>query len=265
MTQESVDDATQPVSWTKRGDGVAIVTIDRPRRLNALNLDVKRRIEEGIEALVEDTDVRAIVITGANGVFVAGTDIAEMVDMSAADHEAQATGRVFEVLRACRKPIIAAVERFALGGGMELALACDLIVAGNDAKFGQPEIKVGIMPGAGGSQVLLRTVGKFRAMKLILTGEPIGAPLAHEWGFVSDLVEPGAALEHATEIAAGIASMPPLSVAAIKDVMRRGQDSNLSESLALEREAFTRLFDSDDQAEGMKAFLEKRPPRYTGR
>lgn len=253
------------VRWETRPDGVAVLTVDRPGRLNALNLDVKRLIEKGIAELGEDPSVRVIVITGANGVFVAGTDISEMVDMSANDHATHATDRVFHVLRACAKPLIAAVERFALGGGMELALACDLIVAGEDARFAQPEINVGVMPGAGGTQLLLRTLGKYRAMNIILSGEQISASQAYEWGLVSELVEPGTALDAAIDRAARIATKPPLAVAAIKDVIRQGQDETLTNSLALEREAFTRLFDSEDQAEGMLAFLEKRTPRFKGR
>lgn len=258
-------DPHTPVTWSVRDNGVAILTIDRPRRLNALNLEVKRLIETGVSELVQDADVRVIILTGANGVFVAGTDIAEMIDMSATEHAALGTDRMFQVLRSCTKPLIAAVERYALGGGLELALACDLIIAGEDAKFAQPEIKVGIMPGAGGTQLLLRTVGKYRAMKMVLTGKQVSAKDAFAMGLLSEVVATGAALNAAMELAETIAAMPPLAVASIKDVVRHGQDLPLTGALALERKAFQVLFDSADQVEGMQAFLDKRAPRFTGR
>jgi enoyl-CoA hydratase/carnithine racemase len=258
-------DSPNPVTWSLQDGGVAVLTIDRPDRLNALNLQVKQLIERVLSELINDPGVRVIVLTGANGVFVAGTDISEMVDMSPTDHEVLATSRVFQVLRNCPKPLIAAVERYALGGGMELALACDLIIAGEGARFAQPEIKVGIMPGAGGTQLLLRTVGKYRAMKLILTGQQITAGEAFEMGLLSEVVESGRALESAVAIATTIAAMPPLAVAAIKDVVRQGQDMPLTSALLLERKAFQLLFDSKDQAEGMQAFLDKRSPTFTGR
>jgi enoyl-CoA hydratase/carnithine racemase len=172
---------------------------------------------------------------------------------------------VFQVLRDCPKIVIAAVEGYALGGGCELALSCDMIVAGSGAKLGQPEIRVGIMPGAGGTQRLLRTVGKYRAMKLVLTGEPITAPEAFAAGLVSEVVEDGKALDRALELARTVCSMPPLAVRATKEVMRLGEDAPLEAALALERQAFVLLFDSQDQKEGMQGFLEKRKPAFQGR
>lgn len=263
MTAKQESDV--PVAWSVTDNGIAILTIDRPKRLNALNLEVKQLIETGIVELQENADVRAIILTGANDVFVAGTDISEMVDMGATEHAALATDRVFHVLRSCPKPLIAAVERYALGGGMELALACDLIIAGEDAKFAQPEIKVGIMPGAGGTQLLLRTIGKYRAMKMVLTGEQVSAKEAFALGLLSEVVDAGGALDAAVGLADTIAAMPPLAVAAIKDVIRHGQDMPLTSALLLERKAFQILFDSEDQVEGMRAFLDKRTPKFTGR
>lgn len=254
-----------PVSWAVHDKGVAVLTIDRPKRLNALNLEVKRLIEQGVTELVQNAEVQVIILTGANGVFVAGTDISEMVDMSATDHATLATDRVFQDLRSCPKPLIAAVEGYALGGGMELALACDLIVAGAGARFAQPEIKIGIMPGAGGTQLLLRTLGKYRAMRLILTGEQISAREALEMGLLSATVDTGKALEAALNLANVIAAMPPLAVAAVKEAVRQGQDMSLTSGLLLERKAFQLLFDSEDQEEGMRAFLDKRAPVYRGR
>jgi enoyl-CoA hydratase len=260
----TAEHSNPPVTSAVQADGVAIVTIDRPKRLNALNLEVKTLIAGAIEALVTNDAVRVIVLTGAGGVFVAGTDIAEMRDLSPADHTRLGTDLVFHSLRNCPKPLIAAVERFALGGGCELALACDIIVAAEDAKFGQPEIKVGIMPGAGGTQILLRTLGKYQAMKLILTGEQIPASLALSWGLISETTAPGHALVRALELGKTIAGMPPLAVRAIKETIRSGQDMPLTPALQLERKTFQMLFDTKDQVEGMQAFLDKRPPVFRG-
>ena len=246
------------------GDGIAVLTINRPERRNALNLDVKRRLADIVEELEADPTVRVVVLTGARGVFVAGTDIAEMAAMTPTEHSLRETDRMFTVLRRFPKTLIAAVEGYALGGGCELALACDMIVAGGKAKFGQPEIRVGIMPGAGGTQRLLRTVGRYRAMKLILTGEPVTADEALSMGMLSEVVPDGTALDRALELAETILRMPPLAVLAIKEVMRLGQDVPLETALALERKTFQLLFDTGDQKEGMRAFLEKRNALYSG-
>lgn len=254
-----------PVTHAVLGDGVAVITIDRPRRRNALNLDVKGRLVDAVLALNADASVRVIVLTGAGGYFVAGTDIDEMASMTPTSHTLGATDLVFTTLRQSSKPIIAAVEGYALGGGCELALACDLIVAAEGARFGQPEIKVGIMPGAGGTQRLLRTIGKYQALRMMLTGEPIGATEAFACGLVSELCPDGAALERAQAMARTIAAMPPLAVRAIREVVQLGQDAPLDTALLLERKAFQLLFDSADQKEGMHAFLEKRAPQYQGK
>jgi enoyl-CoA hydratase/carnithine racemase len=246
------------------GDGIAVLTINRPERRNALNLDVKRRLADIVEELEADPTVRVVVLTGAQGVFVAGTDLAEMAAMTPTEHSLRETDRMFTVLRRFPKTLIAAVEGYALGGGCELALACDMIVAGGKAKFGQPEIRVGIMPGAGGTQRLLRTVGRYRAMKLILTGEPVTADEALSMGMLSEVVPDGTALGRALELAETILRMPPLAVLAIKEVMRLGQDVPLETALALERKTFQLLFDTGDQKEGMRAFLEKRNALYSG-
>jgi len=258
-----VDDAA-PVTVRVGDDGVAVVTIDRPRRRNALNLDIKRRLTEAVQALCADSRVQVIVLTGAGGYFVAGTDIDEMADMTPTSHTLQATDQVFTTLRHSAKPLIAAIEGYALGGGCELALACDMIVAAEGARFGQPEIKVGIMPGAGGTQRLLRTMGKYQALRMMLTGEPIGAREAHACGLVSEVCADGDALARALALARTVAAMPPLAVRAIREVVQQGQDAPLETALLLERKAFQLLFDSRDQREGMRAFLEKRPPRYEG-
>jgi enoyl-CoA hydratase len=244
---------------------VGIVTIARPERRNALNLHVKGEIVEHVQGFVEDADVAAIVLTGEGGYFVAGTDIAEMAQMSPTDHVRLDTDRVFHVVRQASKPVIAAVEGYALGGGCELALACDMIVAADDAQFGQPEIRVGIMPGAGGTQRLLRTVGRYKTLLWTLTGQMIAARDAFAANLVSELVPKGQALSRSLQIAEQIAGMPPLAVQAIRDAVRLGADVPLETALALERRLFERLFDTQDQKEGMRAFLEKRSAVYQGR
>lgn len=253
-----------PVYCSRPQPSVAVITIDRPGRLNALNLEVKQLIERAVAELSADPDVRAIILTGANEVFVAGTDIAEMVAMTPGEHARLETDRVFRALRACPKPVIAAVEGYALGGGLELAMACDMIIAGEGARFAQPEIRVGIMPGAGGTQILPRILGKYRAMKMVLTGEKLSARQALSMGLLTDVVEDGRALAAAEELARTIASMPPLAVKAIKEVVQQGLELPLNGALLLERKAFQILFDSNDQVEGMKAFLEKREPEFRG-
>jgi enoyl-CoA hydratase/carnithine racemase len=243
---------------------VAVIRIDRPERRNALSLEVKRQLDEAFVAAEADSNVQVIVLTGGESFFVGGTDIGDMLHMSSSEHTAKDTSRVFRTINACRKPVIAAVEGYALGGGCELALACDMIVAGRGARFGQPEIRVGIMPGAGGTQRLLRTIGKYQAMKMILTGEPVEAETAFAMGFVSEVTDRGFALERALALASTIVNMPPLAVRAIKEVLNAGQNLPLDGALLLERKAFQLLFDTSDQKEGMRAFIEKRPPAYRG-
>ncbi|HYE69936.1 MAG TPA: enoyl-CoA hydratase-related protein [Aquabacterium sp.] len=251
-----------------RGDRqgrVGIVTIDRPGRRNALSLQVKQEIVDQVQCFAQDENVAVIVLTGANGCFVAGTDIAEMAGMRPGDHARLDTDRVFHVLRQSSKTIIAAVEGYALGGGCELALACDLIIAAEDARFGQPEIRVGIMPGAGGTQRLLRCAGRGKTLLWTLTGHMIPATEAFAANLVSELVPPGAALQRGVAVAGEIATMPPLAVKAIREAVRLGADVPLETALALERRLFERLFDSNDQKEGMRAFLDKRAPNYLGK
>jgi enoyl-CoA hydratase/carnithine racemase len=254
-----------PVVRCERRGRVGIVTIDRPERRNALNLQVKRDLVEQLEALASDDAVAAVVLTGSEGYFVAGTDIGEMSTMRPNDHVRLDTDRVFHVVRQLSKPVIAAVEGYALGGGCELALACDMIIAAEDAKFGQPEIRVGIMPGAGGTQRLLRAAGRYKTLLWSLTGDMIPAGDAYMSNVVSELVPTGQALARGVELAEQIAGMPPLAVQAIRDAVRLGGDVPIETALALERRYFERLFDSEDQKEGMRAFLEKRTPRYEGR
>ena len=248
-----------------REGAVATVVIDRPERRNALDVRLKRELADALAAAFADPAIAVVVLTGSGGYFVAGTDIAELRDMRPLDHLRLGSEDLFRVVRDAPKPVIAAVEGYALGGGCELALSCDLIVAAEDARFGQPEIRVGIMPGAGGTQRLLRAAGRYKAALWTLTGEPIPAPEAHAANLVSRLVAPGTALAEAQALAARIAGMPPLAVQAIREALRLGADVPLDTALSLERRLFERLFDSDDQREGMDAFLQKRAPRFEGR
>lgn len=250
---------------TERQGAVAVLRITRPERRNALNLQVKQELVDALEAEIAAPEVAVVVLTGSEGYFVAGTDIAEMADMRPIDHVLQRSGRLFDVVRASAKPVIAAVEGYALGGGCELALACDVIVAADDAQFGQPEIKVGIMPGAGGTQRLLRSAGRYKAALWALTGEMIPATDAYAANLVSRLAPPGEALKQALAIAMKITRMPPLAVQAIREALRLGGDVPLETALSLERRLFERLFDTADQREGMLAFLEKRHPRFEGK
>ena len=246
-------------------DGVAVVRLNRPDVLNALNMPLRRRVAEVFESFVEESGLRAVVLTGNDRAFAAGADIADMSKIGAIDMYLRHNERIWGAIAACPYPVIAAVNGYALGGGMELAMHADIIVAGRSAKFGQPEVKVGIMPGAGGTQRLTRAVGKFKAMKLCLTGEIISAEEAHAMGLVSDLVDDDKVLEHAMSVAKRIAALPPIAVQQVKEVILQGQDASLGAALALERKALQILFATTDKNEGMTAFLEKRSPSYIGR
>jgi len=206
------------------------------------------------------------VITGAGDrAFAAGADIKEMSDATPSSLAETGEFRQWDELRAIRKPLIAAVRGFALGGGCELAMACDLIIAGQDARFGQPEIRIGVMPGAGGTQRLTRAIGKAKAMDLILTGRAIDANEAERIGLVTRVVPAESTFEQALALAAQIATMPPLAVTAAKRSINEAYETSLTQGLADERQAFFDLFATADQKEGMAAFVEKRPARWTGR
>jgi enoyl-CoA hydratase/carnithine racemase len=198
-------------------------------------------------------------------VFAAGADIRDMVERTPVDMLTRRSEKLWQPVASCPKPVIAAVNGYAFGGGCELAMHADIIVAGEGASFGQPEVRVGIMPGAGGTQRLTRAVGKFRAMKMLLTGEPVSARDALAMGLVSEVVPDGQVLDRALAIANTIAAMPPLAVMQIKETVLAGEDSSLEAGLMLERKAFQILFASSDQKEGMRAFLEKRKAEFQGK
>ncbi|MEJ2376678.1 MAG: enoyl-CoA hydratase [Pseudolabrys sp.] len=249
----------------KPADGVVLLKINRPAALNALNTALRQRLTDLFRELSEDGDVRCIVLTGNEKAFVAGADIKEMSEKGTADITRMNVRRMWGGLADCPKPVIAAVNGFALGGGCELAMHADIIIAGEGARFGQPEIRVGIMPGGGGTQRLLRAVGKFKAMKMMLTGEPVSGREAFDMGLASEVIADEQVLPRALELAGKIASMPPLAVRRIKEVVLAGQDASLSAGLMLERRTFDTLFDTEDQKEGMKAFIEKRKPVFKGK
>jgi enoyl-CoA hydratase len=245
--------------------GVRILRISRPAARNALNLATKDLLVQELSAADADPRVQAIVLTGDAGVFVSGTDLKEMRTFRPSDHLTLETGKVYSVVDALDTPVLAAVEGYAFGGGCELAMACDLVIAGASAKFGQPEIRVGLMPGAGGLSRLVQRAGRARALRMVLTGEPVDAVTAQQVGIVSDVVADGAALQAAIEIAAMIAKQPPLNVRAIRAVARHAENAPLTTAIALERTSFQLLFDTADHTEGIAAFLEKRPATYEGR
>jgi enoyl-CoA hydratase/carnithine racemase len=247
-----------------RDDGVAVIRIDRPQAKNALNLKIRHELADIFHKLSGISDVRAIVLTGGPDIFVAGADIGEMASATPVEMIQRKVEQLWGAIASCPVPIVAAVNGFALGGGCELAMHCDIIVAGRSARFAQPEVKLGVMPGAGGTQRLIRAVGKFQAMRMALTGCMVGAEEGLRIGLVSEVVDDAQTIDRATEIAVDIARMPPMAVRQIKEVMLAGADLPLESALMLERKAFQLLFDTKDQKEGAAAFIEKRRPQFTG-
>jgi enoyl-CoA hydratase len=245
--------------------GVAVIRINRPEVHNALNMAVRAQMAHLVAAFDADTEVRAIVITGGDKVFAAGADVVELRARALHDKAFRESRVAWEALEACRVPIIAAVNGLALGGGCELALHCDIIIAGESAQFAQPEVKLGIMPGAGGTQRFLRATGKFAAMRYLLTGDYIPAQTALAMGLISEVVPDDEVQAHALKLATKIAAMPPLAIDAIKEAVTLGADMPLAAGLVLERKSFQLLFGTEDRDEGIGAFLEKRKPSFKGR
>lgn len=243
---------------------IAIVRLNRPEVRNALNLTVRQQLAEIFRSLVDVRELRCIILTGNEESFAAGADIKDMSQIDAVEFYLRHTERLWGAVGDCPVPVIAAVNGFALGGGMELAMLADIIIAGRGARFGQPEAKVGIMPGAGGTQRLVRAVGKFRAMRMCLTGEIIRADEAYEMGLISKLVDDDEVMKEALAMAEQIAELPPIALAQIKEAILYGADAPLGSALALERKAVQLLFATQDKKEGMAAFLEKRKPHYKG-
>ena len=241
---------------------VGQITLNRPAQLNALNAALKAELSEAIASFDADADIGCMLITGNEKAFAAGADIKEMADKTFIEaYLGNFTGTWDSAARA-RKPIVAAVAGFALGGGCELAMQCDVVIAADTAKFGQPEIKLGVIPGIGGTQRLTRAVGKAKAMDLILTGRMMDANEALASGLVARVVPAASLLEEAMKVADTIANMSLPSVLAAKEAVNRAFESGLSEGVLFERRVFHSLFATDDQKEGMKAFIEKRKPQW---
>ncbi|MFI5168016.1 MAG: enoyl-CoA hydratase/isomerase family protein [Thermoanaerobaculales bacterium] len=249
-------------------DGVRWVTLNRPAKLNALNAAVLGELADAVHAVATADAVKVVVITGAGEkAFVAGADIAEFAGVSAAAAQAFARRgqRLFDALAALRKPVVAAVNGFALGGGCELAMACHLRVASTNAKLGQPEVKLGLIPGYGGTQRLTRLVGRARATELLLTGRTIDAATALQWGLVNRVVEPTQLHATVQGLVAEILAVSPAAVARCLEAVEVGADLPLGRAMELEASLFGLCFATEDMHEGVAAFLEKRPARFTGR
>jgi len=243
---------------------IALIQLNRPKLLNALSTDLMKELVDALFFLEDSTETRVIILTGNERAFAAGADIGQMAESTPIDQINDNRFRTWKQLPLITKPIIAAVNGFALGGGCELAMSCDFIIAGDSARFGQPEIKIGTIPGAGGTQRLTRALGKSKAMLHILTGEPIDAFEAERNGLVAKVVPAETLLQETFEIAKIISNRAPVAVKLAKEAVNMAFESSLKDGLEYERRNFYLTFSSKDQKEGMKAFLEKREPKYEG-
>lgn len=243
---------------------VALIQLNRPKVLNALSTDLMRDVVEAMYLLEDDKEVRVIILTGSDRAFAAGADIGQMMEATPIDQINDNRFRTWKQLSLFTKPLIAAVNGFALGGGCELAMSCDFIIAGDSAKFGQPEIKIGTIPGAGGTQRLTRAIGKSKAMLAVLTGEPMDAFEAERAGLVAKVVPAETLLQETFEIAKVIANRAPVAIKLAKESVNAAFETMLKEGMEFERRNFYLTFSSKDQKEGMRAFMEKREPKYEG-
>ena len=246
-------------------DDIVVFRINRPQVRNALNVEVRMRLADEITRFGADEATRCLIVTGSDVAFAAGADIGEMAEAGPVEIMARNVQKYGRAISDCPKPLIAAVEGFALGGGLELALCADIIVAGESARLGLPEVKLGILAGGGGTQKLARLVGAKRAMLLLMTGRMFSAAEALSMGVISEMAPTGQALARALEIAREIAAMPPISVMQIKEIVNAGLNAPLDAALMLERKAFQLQFATRDQKEGMRAFMEKRKPKFEGK
>lgn len=247
-------------------DGVALVTLNRPDAMNALNQQLMNELSDALDKFEADRDVGCIILTGSRKAFAAGADIKEMRELSymEAYYQDFITAN-WERAARCRKPVIAAVNGYALGGGCELAMMCDFILAGDKAKFGQPEIRLGVSPGAGGTQRLTRFIGKSKAMEMCLTGRRMDAEEAERCGLVSRIVPADELVDEAKSVAQKIAAMPRAAAMLTKEMVDASYETPLSHGVMFERRLFHSLFSTDDQKEGMEAFIEKRTPHFKNR
>jgi len=249
-----------------RSDGpVGIVTLNRPKQLNALAGPLMQELVDALERHAADPLIRAIVVTGGPTVFAAGADIKEMADSSAVDMLLRSRIGLWDRIRQVSKPLIAAVAGYALGGGCELAMVCDIIIAAENARFGQPEINIGLIPGAGGTQRLTRTVGKFVATDLVLTGRILGAEEAFQRGLAARIVPPELVVDEAVRLGKELAGKAPISVRLAREAITRAFEGRVDDGIEFERKLFYLLFATQDAHEGMRAFVDKRQPTYQGR
>ncbi|WP_333819523.1 enoyl-CoA hydratase-related protein [Ohtaekwangia sp.] len=244
---------------------IALIRLNRPKELNALNTQLMQELRDALQQLDKNEAVRTIIITGNEQAFAAGADIKQMADKSAIDMLLIDQFSTWDQIRKIKKPIIAAVSGFALGGGCELAMMCDMIIASESSKFGQPEIKIGVMPGAGGTQRLTKAIGKAKAMELVLTGRFISAEEALSYGLVNKVVPVEMYLYEAVQLAREIAQMSPIAAQLAKEAVNRSFETHLDEGLSFERKNFYLAFASEDQKEGMRAFVERRKPEFKGK
>ena len=248
----------------EKHDRVGVVRLNRPQAMNALNHQLNMELMDALAAFDADPDVGAMIVTGSERAFAAGADIKEMADLSAVDMLQRDTVALFDRIRKIKKPVIAAVSGWCLGGGNELVMSCDLVVASESARFGQPEITIGVIPGAGGTQRLTRAVGKVIAMEMVLNNRTLTAEEALNFGLVNRVVPVERYMEEALELANEIASRAPLAVRLAKEAINQAFETSLTDGLADERRSFYLLFASQDQKEGMRAFVEKRRPEWQG-
>ncbi|WP_372921285.1 enoyl-CoA hydratase-related protein [Roseovarius sp.] len=246
-------------------EGVLLLRLNRPEQRNALNIATRKELAENLESAAEDPKVRAVVLTGDERAFAAGADLREMAEVGPIEMMERGVGKIWDRIAAFPKPLIAAVNGYALGGGCELAMHCDIVIAGESAKFGQPEVKVGILAGGGGTQRLMRAVGKHKAMLILMSGDPVTAAEADAMGLVSRVVPDDQVVDHSVELAGKIARRAPIAVQATKDVAVAGQDMSLPAALKLERRALWVLLASEDRKEGVDAFFEGRAPQFRGK
>ena len=255
----------EPLLVERPSDAIVVFRLNRPQVRNALSLPLRARLADEITRHAADEKVRCLILTGSDTVFAAGADIGEMAEASPIEIMARNVQKYWRTIMDCPKPLIVAIEGFALGGGLELALCADIIVAGEGARLGLPEVKLGILAGGGGTQKLARLVGAKRAMLLLMTGKMFSAAEALSMGVISEMAPTGQALARAIEIAREIAAMPPIAVMQIKEIVNAGLNAPLEPALMLERKALLLLFATSDQKEGMRAFLEKRKPNFEGK
>jgi len=249
----------------EKDGAVAVVTLNRPQQLNALSYGLVKDLCLAMESLDQEDEVRVIILTGGEKVFAAGADIKEMAGAGPFDEPVRGRLSYRDRVNKISKPVIAAVSGYALGGGCELAMSCDIIIASETARFGQPEVNIGIIPGSGGTQRLTHVVGKYRAMEMILTAEPISAQDAERLGLVTRVVPVELLLEEAKNTAKKIAAKPLLAIRQAKEAVLKAANMGLDDGLDFERKSFFTLFASEDRKEGMQAFLEKRKPVFKGK